>query len=141
MEDTNKTEIANSLINASNIIVELGKLKLKDGSTLKESISFKGISFWTIAETDLALHVLPKLLFSKPSFFNYKNKLFLFLRYTKYKLFNLYNLFFFNFKNLEKENNKSIWFILGFTNYIYRDTLKPIFDSIKNRIYNFIKMI
>ncbi len=130
MKNTHKTEIANSLINASNIVEELGKLKLNNGVTLKEAITIRGISFWTIAEADMALHALPNLLFSKPTFLNYKNKLYLFTRCIKYKFINLIYILFFHFNNLEIKKNKITWFILGFSDYIYRDTLNPIFNFI-----------
>ena len=132
MKNTYKTEIANSLINASNIVEELGKLKLNNGSTLKEAITIRGISFWTIAEVDMALHALPNLLYSKPTFLNYKNKLYLFTRSIKYKFINLIYILFFHFNNLEIKKNKISWFILGFSDYIYRDTLNPIFNLINN---------
>ena len=136
MKNTNKSEIANSLINASNIVEELGKLKLRNGCTLKDAITIKGISFWTVAETDMALHALPNILFRKQSFLNNKIKLYLFIRHAKYKFINLKHFIFSNYNNFEIKNKNAFCFIIGFTEYIYRDTLEPLFDFIKKTEYD-----
>lgn len=118
---------------SAEIIEEIGNFVLSNGTKLSNNLIIEGVSLWSVAQPDLALHVLPPVIFktNKKSSYNI-HFIKVFLKNIKYSIKEFHKLFsgFYIFK---KSNIKiESWFLLSNSSYIYRDTLKPLQAEIES---------
>jgi len=118
--------VTNGMKYTSKLVFEIGDYLLPNGKTLRENLIFNNINFWDVAQPDLALHILPNFIYSKRSrFFKFGS---IKLKAFKYFLFYINSNIQNSFKQIDSQENT--WLFLGSTDYIYRDTIKPVLDYI-----------
>ena len=123
------TEVTKTQNHAAGIVQTLGKITLSNGVSIKESMLVSGISLWEVAEPTIALHIVPFLLKSDSGNLGLKDRLVLYIKWFRQKARN------FSFLTSSEDNSirserKSKWFFLVFSEYMYRDVLKPVIECI-----------
>ena len=131
--NSDNTDVVKLLERSSTLVQSLGKIKLSNGGAIEDILSLSGISLWKLSEPTLSLHILPKIISSQNQFKFSKKLLILYLKrfkniYHENKIFNVKQPASpLNFDDQFKNN----WFFLGFSLYMYRDVLNPIYEGIK----------
>ncbi len=132
LKSEKKSKVTEGLRLSAELIEEIGNFVLSNGTKISDNLIIEGVSLWSVAQPDMALHVLPPVLFKthkKGSHNIYFIKTL--LKNIKYSVKEFSKLFsgFYDFK----KNNTNIekWFLLSNSSYIYRDTLKALQDEIE----------
>jgi hypothetical protein len=127
-----KSKVTEGLHLSAEKIEEIGNFVLSNGTKISDNLIVEGVSLWSVAQPDMALHVLPPVLFKtdkKNSYNNYFVKTF--LKSTKYSV-KEFSKVFSGFYDFKKSNiNIEDWFLLSNSSYIYRDTLKILQTEIE----------
>lgn len=127
------------LLNKSALITKsIGDIRLKNSKKLRDEILFNGISLWDIAESTLALHIIPEIIASRnKSFFIFKKSILIFIKRA---------LFFFKKRQdiieIENNNSENAWLTISFSDYMYNDIFQPLnkFSKEQNIPCNFTKI-
>jgi len=125
-----KNEIISELDRSANIVQELARTKLSNGKSLADLMSIDEISLWRLAEPTLALHVVPNLLKFNKANEKLRGTVILYIRMFIKKIDSLLFILSRNENNFKNRDDYSIWVLLGFSDYMYRDVIKPIIKYI-----------
>jgi hypothetical protein len=124
-------QVVNSLRVSSDMVAQLGDIRLSDDSKLSSSLDIDDIQFWDAIAVELALYHLPKVL--SPTRMNclFTRKALSMFRtaVSGMKRRILLHRTFSDYKNWPE---RPILF-LGFSDYIYRDVLNPVVERMKTR--------
>lgn len=126
MNQLNRSKVTEGLHFSAKKIKDIGDTVLINGKTIEEYFAYNGVSFWKCAQPDMALHILPPILFKNDVNNFYQSKAKLYLKSIKYQIKEILSTirgqYFFN----NSRSNNYVWFLLASTEYIYRDTLSVL---------------
>jgi hypothetical protein len=118
------------LLNKSAIITKsIGDIRLNNTKIVRDEIKVNGISIWEIAESTLALHIIPELIASRNSkLFLLKKNIYLFVKRILF-LFKKFNYVF----EIVTNNTKNIWLVISFSDYMYNDIFSPFYHYLNEQ--------
>lgn len=118
---------------AAELVKHWGKQKLPSGKTLEEALTINGLSFWDVISPTLALGRVAKILSDGEVSPSISQSLSLFRHKSKTLALNMVLPFIGNTNGCIKWPSEPVFLFLGFSYYIYRETLQPIAARISNR--------
>jgi hypothetical protein len=119
--------------NAAAIVKAWGRNALPDGRSLEEALTIKGISFWSAVAPMLCVSHVSQMLKDPARASNVKQTAMLAARKLKYAVRDLYRPWVSNKKGCEDWPTNPSFLFLGFSYYIYRETLQSVALRIANR--------
>lgn len=125
--------IASQLYRSSDLVERWGVATLPDGRSLQDALTFEGISLWSVVSSDLASTGVAKRLSSKSPNFSYKDRVIQALKNTARRLiFDAKRNFYPGSRKLDAFPESGAFLLLGFSQYIYRETLKPVARKLRD---------
>lgn len=118
------------LLNESAIITKsIGDIRLKNSKKLRDEIVFNGISIWDVAESTLALHIIPEIIASRNKYsFILKKTILIYIKRALFFLKKKQYIF-----DIENNNSLNSWLTISFSDYMYNDIFQPLIKVSKEQ--------
>jgi len=111
---------------AADLVKAWGNAQLPTGKTLAEVLTIQGLSLWDLVAPYLAIDPLPKIMSQSGRLPSFPQQLAVYRHWTKRIAFDLMSPLCRNSRGCARWTPEPVFLFLGFTPYIYRDTLQPV---------------
>jgi hypothetical protein len=118
---------------SSHLVKRWGDAVLPDGRSLQGALTLEGISLWSVVSSDLATTGVAKRLSDKSSATTFKDQFIHTLKNTAKRLmFDAKRKLYPGRRKLDFFPDGDIFLFLGFSHYIYRETLEPVAKKLQD---------